>query len=295
MARALLLFTALAASAAAQDATDVLRGIAKYAAGAASWRLTGRTLTSVGMRDSRTTLDLAFRATWERPGRLRYEVLGGPKAGLLVCNGVEGWTLLPGKPGTPLPAGSLCPAAPTNWDTLGDELLDARFDGSGSALVEGRDQPCDRIVAQYSALRGLAPGTPGEMWRGAFRRTLCVDRVRQVILRDEIAGTLTNQRHGPLRFEQTTTYALIERNPQLDDSRFDTGFPFRPLRNRRWFAPCRPPEAPHPNSSTAVNRNTRPKRARRSFRAPRPCQSWWAPTVCRASPAWRAPWATGWI
>ena len=169
MAKALFLFAAIAIGAAPQDAADVLREIAQHAASATSWRLTGRTLTSLELRNAHTTLDLPFRATWERPGRLRYEVLGGAHAGLLVCNGGQGWTLNPAKPSDRAPADALCPASPSNWETLADAPLDARFDRTATTLVEGRDQHCDRIVAHYSALRGLAPGAPGEMWRGSFQ------------------------------------------------------------------------------------------------------------------------------
>jgi len=63
--------------------------------------------------------------------------------------------------------------------------------------------------------------------------TLCVDRTRQVVLRDEIEGTLSGQPQGPLHLKETTTLALIGRDPRINPSVFE--------------GPCRRPEAPGQN------------------------------------------------
>ena len=51
-----------------------------------------------------------------------------------------------------------------------------------------------------------------------------MDRTRQVVLRDEIEGTLTGQPQGPLHLKETTTFALIERDPRINPSVFEAGF-----------------------------------------------------------------------
>lgn len=45
-----------------------------------------------------------------------------------------------------------------------------------------------------------------------------MDRTRQVVLRDEIEGTLSGQPQGPLHLKETTTFALIGRDPRINPS-----------------------------------------------------------------------------
>lgn len=220
--RALLLFLALTSLAAAQDARDLLERIAAHAASADSWQLTGRTVTFLTMGTNRSSQDIVFRTLWERPGRLRYEIAGGRPAGLLVCNGAGGWTAVPRRPGDRIPAPTQCPASPTNWEALTSGLLSAQVQGNGTALVEGRDQPCERISARYSAVRGLAPGKLNQVWNGTFQRYLCVDPNRLLVLRDEIEGNPAAFAGGVTRIRQVTTYALIERNARIDPARFES-------------------------------------------------------------------------
>lgn len=219
--RALPLYLALTSLAAAQDARDLLERIAAHAASADSWQLTGRTVTSLNMGTTRSSQDIVFHALWERSGRLRYEIAGGRPAGLLVCNGAAGWTALPRRPADRIPAPTQCPASPTNWEALTSGLLSAQMQGNGTALVEGRDQPCERISARYSAVRGLAPGKLNQVWNGNFQRYLCVDPDRLLVLRDEIEGNPAAVAAGVSRIRQVTTYALIERNARIDPATFE--------------------------------------------------------------------------
>src|SRR5690242_12725665 len=136
MFRIAVFVTAAAGIAAAQDARSVLDRIASNARSAPSWRLAGSIRTTVGMRGESTYSDVAFRALSQVPGRLRYEIPGGRKAGLLVCSESEGWTLLPGAAAKPMPAGNLCPGSATGWESLTEDLLSAEFDGSSTMWSE---------------------------------------------------------------------------------------------------------------------------------------------------------------
>jgi TonB family protein len=166
------------------------------------------------------TLDLAFRTDWQSPGHLRFEILGGPKAMLLLCEGGDGYTLSPSLPARQTPAGDLCPASPTRWETLTDGLISAVFDGPGTALVEGRSQPCEHISAEYSAVRGLLPGTPNEILRGSMHRDLCVDRARLLVLADDVEGRLNDLRRGPLRIHTSTTFDILQPDAALGPNAF---------------------------------------------------------------------------
>ena len=223
--RVLTLYLALTSLAAAQEARELLERIAAHAAAAGSWQLTGRTVTSLTVGSSRSTQDVVFHSVWERPGRLRYQIAGGRLAGLLACDATGGWTTVPRRPTEKIPAPTQCPASPTNWETLTTGLLSAQIQGTGTALVEGRDQPCERISARYSAVRGLAPGKLNQVWNGSFQRNLCIDRDRLLVLRDEIEGTPAAFEAGASTIRQVTTYALIQRNARLDPAIFESDLP----------------------------------------------------------------------
>jgi TonB family protein len=217
----LLLAFFVRAQAQTGNARETLRELAAKASATDSWRVTGRVQTTLLANRHRTNLDLVIEAS-QTGSHLRYEIPGGPKAGALICDGgqEQGNIVSPGN----------CPATATGWESLTDGLLSARFDGSEQVLFEGREQPCDRIVAEYSALRGLVPGAPNTLWTGDFTRTLCVDRKRMLVLRDRVEGAMVGGNAPSMRIDQTRSFVRIERGAAIDPEIFRPGLriPFAP-------------------------------------------------------------------
>jgi TonB family protein len=202
----LLALPLAALAVAADDSRSVLQEIATASRSAASWRVIARTVSTVSVGEDSRTLDLAVTAASQRNGLVRYEIPAGRFATRLVCDSKTA-------------AGS-CPTSATGWETLTQSLLGARWNGADTALFEGRDRPCDLIIAQYSALPGLTPGEPAKTVNGIFHRTLCVDQEHTLVLRDEVEGFVSGGPRGRMRIEQKTTYARIERDAKLSPNLF---------------------------------------------------------------------------
>jgi TonB family protein len=102
--------------------------------------------------------------------------------------------------------------------------------GQDRSEFEGRLQECELIEASYETTETLLPGVPSA---GRIVRSLCVDPLRHLILRERIEGQPAVTPTGATHFSMTITYSRIELNPSLSASAFQ----FEPPSGSQQVAP----------------------------------------------------------
>ena len=131
----------------------------------------------------------------------------------------------------------------TDFSHVADDVTSAAVIGPSRARFEGRDQTCTEVEAHYRVVKELMV-PPGMILKlGRVTRRMCIDRTRNLILRDRFEADTDA---GPDRYHivQTVTYDRIDRNPPLSAALFD----FQPPRNARLHQdPAPPPVAPPPS------------------------------------------------
>jgi len=108
----------------------------------------------------------------------------------------------------------------TDFSHVADDVTSAAaIIGPSRARFEGRDQTCTDVEAHYRVVKELMV-PPGMILKlGRVTRRMCIDRRRNLILRDRFEADTDA---GPDRYHivQTVTYDRIDRNPPLSAALF---------------------------------------------------------------------------
>lgn len=221
-----VLFAAVAAAQPAGDARGLLADVAAAMYELKSWRATG-TMTvelDLGGRVSRT--ESAFTMAKASPKLMRLDVTGSAPTTSIVCDGATSWVSLPdlGRynhlPYTSNPRCS--PAAP--WPDLLQDAEAVSSRGSGAVEIGGSKLSCELVEVALSRLPLLAnvndrTRSP-RVTQGT--RTLCIDRARRSVLRDEVRAVLAAGELGLVAAQlvAVSTYTSFERDPDLPGDLF---------------------------------------------------------------------------
>lgn len=221
-----------------QDGRVLLQGVAKASRNVTTFRAEGRIDQDldIGLISGKETL--RFRVATREPRQARIEISGGAEWAtglpyLAVCGDGGAWLYLDkGKTYERLNAedtASYCEASMlTDFSRVADDVLSAVVIGSSRVRFEGRDQTCTEVEARYRVVNELMipPGMVVKLGRAT--RRMCIDRARNLILRDRFEADTDA---GPDRHHivQTVTYDRIERNPPLLAALFE----FKPPRNAK--------------------------------------------------------------
>ena len=236
-----------------QDARALLQGVANASRALTTFRAEGRIDQDldIGLGGGKRTL--RFRVATRQPRQARIEISGGEKwmtglPYLAVCRDGGGWLYLDKvkmyERLNAEDAAEYCEAGMlTDFSHVADDVTSAAVIGPSRARFEGRDQTCTEVEAHYRVVKELMV-PPGMILKlGRVTRRMCIDRTRNLILRDRFEADTDA---GPDRYHivQTVTYDRIDRNPPLSATLFD----FQPPRNARLHQdPLPPPVVPPPS------------------------------------------------
>lgn len=194
-----------------EDARPLLQQIADSARNAKSWRAEGVVTNEYTGPGAQTKLEFQLKVAAARPNFSRMETTGGMASDLVVCDGSTAWIYRPNAnqyTKSPAAGNPACGMTVLGWTTLMDGLESAVFNRRETVQFQGAATTCDVVEAEYTKLRLTsargaipAPGT----------RTLCIDRTRNLILRDRVQTA---------HFSSTTVYTSIEVEPQLPPDLF---------------------------------------------------------------------------
>jgi TonB family protein len=236
-----------------QDARALLQGVANASSALTTFRAEGRIDQDldIGLGSGQRTL--RFRVATREPRQARIEISGGEEwmtglPFLAVCRDGGAWLYLDKvkmyeRLNADAAAGYCASAMLTDFSHVADDVTSAAVIGPSRAHFEGRDQTCTDVEAHYRLIKELMV-PPGMVLKlGRVTRRMCIDRARNLILRDRFEADTDA---GPDRYHiiQTVTYDRIDRNPPLSAALFD----FQPPRNARLKQdPMPPPVAPPPS------------------------------------------------
>jgi TonB family protein len=187
-----------------QDARPLLEAISDAVRAAGSVRAEGvnaedPAAAAAARRETR------FEVVTQGPLLMRYHAGYGPNQVLQVCDGTSRWTYqeLPNTYTRATDNERVCAPLVARWNDLTEGVVTARVTGRDHSEFEGHDQECTVIEISYAA----------------SRRTLCVDPVRHLVLRERTeypAGQVVpniHQRRIPGNepaLAQTITYSHVE-------------------------------------------------------------------------------------
>ena len=205
-----------------RDATELLTKVVNAARSAKSWRVEGH-VTDVDGRVS------AFHLAWRAPDLTRYESEVESGHTLTVCNGTAIWTYhsnqnryqkLARKVGDHSDAAyrywiSRCGFDVWQWRDRLKGISSAAFVGHDTVESGGHSRGCENVRAIY----------PMKLKRthrsGQSIVTMCIDTDRLEILREKRELDYPASANMPaIHQASTSTYGLIERNPDLDSGLF---------------------------------------------------------------------------
>jgi len=245
-----------------QDARALLQGVANASKALTTFRAEGRIDQDLDIGFGGGTRTLRFRVATRDPRQARIEISGGEKwmtglPYLAVCRDGGGWLYLEKSKGyermNAEDAAEYCEAGMlTDFSHVADDVTSAAVIGPSRARFEGRDQTCTDVEAHYRVVKDLMV-PPGMILKlGRVTRRMCIDRTRNLILRDRFEADTDV---GPDRYHivQTVTYDRIDRNPTLPVSLFD----FLPPRNARLYQDPAPPPAVAPPPSLPPGQRVR--------------------------------------
>ncbi len=236
-----------------QDARALLQGVANAARDVTTFRAEGRIEQDldIGLGGGQRTL--RFRVATREPGQARIEISGGEEwmtglPYLAVCRDGGGWLYLDKvktyeRLNAEDAAGYCAAGMLTDFSHVADDVMSAVVIGPSRVRFEGRDRACTEVEARYRVVNALMvpPGTVVKL--GRVTRRMCIDRARNLILRDRFEADTDA---GPDRYHiaQTVTYERLDRNPTLSATLFD----FQPPRNARLHQDQAPPPVAPPPS-----------------------------------------------
>jgi TonB family protein len=235
-----------------QDARALLQGVANASRALTSVRAEGQIDQDLDIGLGGGKRMLRFRVATREPHQARIEISGGEKwmtalPYVAVCREGGGWLCLDKlkmyERLTPEDAAGYCEAGMlTDFSHVADDVMSAAVVGLSRARFEGRDQTCTDLEAHYRVVKALMV-PPGMILKlGRVTRRMCIDRSRNLILRDRFEADTDA---GPDRYHivQTVTYDRIDRSPPLSAALFA----FQPPRNAKLRQdPAPPPAVPLP-------------------------------------------------
>ncbi|HTX34098.1 MAG TPA: energy transducer TonB [Bryobacteraceae bacterium] len=199
MKAAAIFLAVLAASAqTGEDARPLLRSIMNAAASAGSVRAEGVIARetadpAIPRRETR------FKLVTQGPQLMRYQAGSGAGQVLQVCDGVSRWDYSEASRSytRATQAGEKCAPPAAWWSGLMEGLASATVTGPDHSEFEGRMQPCEVIEAAYAS----------------FRRRLCVDPARGLVLRERTDYPAAAGIPGAAERSTTITYSQIVYGP----------------------------------------------------------------------------------
>jgi TonB family protein len=186
-----------------------------------SWRATGTLTVEVGMGGSVSRTESAFTMTKVAPDLMRLDVTGSPPSTSIVCDGESLWVELPERrrytQSPQLSSPGCSPAAP--WPDLLQDAGAVSLRGSETVEIGGIRLACEVVEVALSELPVLidVDGKVRRLRIAQGTRTLCIDRTRRVVLRDELRAILPFREigTGAAQLSTVTTYRSFERDPDL--------------------------------------------------------------------------------
>jgi len=210
-----LLLIVLAGFASAQTNEDprvLLQETAASAHAAKSWLAEGMTTSAMTGQGMRIHSEIHFKIAFERPSKMRLEIdtnetIGGmppSRSGtLMVCDGIDHWTHY--SPGTTFSRAtvgvSACRPEFGDYSNLTENVVSATLSGEDQVQFAGKAQECKLVLVEYATV----PGSE------RYTRTLCVDPIQHLVLRDVVERRLAPDRV----LVETTTYSSYVRNSAL--------------------------------------------------------------------------------
>ena len=214
-----LLFTSTALAQQGEDARPLLQQVADAARNVKSWRAEFTANVEITAEGMQSKMELPSKETAQGPNFLRREMTLAGTPVLIVCDGVNTWNYAPALkryqsiPGT----GAACVSTFGSWAQLLNGLQSAVITGSDTVVFEGVPTPCDVVRAEYATLPSGANLSGGTNVQGTGTRTMCVDRNRSLILRDNIETKAVPFPSSPngVQSKAMIAYSSIERDPVL--------------------------------------------------------------------------------
>ncbi len=217
-----MLLASLASAQQGQDARALLKKVVDTARATKSWRAE---FTRIGEQRSDKVSDLSqmsLKMTLQRPSSALIE---GYPGYVLTCDGVTAWRYhlsLNNFANVPVGRYRSCLGFFPEWTNLLDGLRSAAIVGRDAVQFQGAQTSCEVIRIEYTLRLDFRTGTVV----APAVRTLCIEAGRAMILRDEVVYSYTAVNFpGPgdssvVKRKMTTTYSMIERNPNLPSSTF---------------------------------------------------------------------------
>lgn len=216
-----MLLASLASAQQGQDARALLKKVVDTARTTKSWRAEFTRIHEQRSDKMSDLIQMSVKTTLQRPYSAHIEGEGGY---VLTCDGVTAWRYHPSLNNfANFPVGRYrsCLGFVPEWTNLLDGLRSAAIVGRDAVQFQGALTPCEVVRVEYTRWLNFTTGTVV----APAVRTLCIDAGRALILRDEDAYSYTAVDYpgpGPsvLRRKTTTTYSMIERNPNLPSNSF---------------------------------------------------------------------------
>jgi|HubBroStandDraft_6_1064221.scaffolds.fasta_scaffold72631_2 outer membrane lipoprotein-sorting protein len=214
----LILLAVITASAqTGKDARRLLESISKAVRSSDNLRVEGTAIRDV-TGEQAVHEETSFVLAVQGPLRLSFHA-NGPKPILQVCDGTWLWNYSEDSNSYTKSAADmeLCSPPFARWANLTEYLVDAKIIRNDHSEFEGHPQECEVIEATYEAPKPLLPEFPVV---GRQTRTLCIDSVRHLVLREQLGTPPAVNQTGARRYSMTITYSRIELNASLDASLF---------------------------------------------------------------------------
>ena len=230
MVVALALFLAGVASAQTnEDARALLQEIASSSLAAKSWLAEGTQVSELTGRGMHLHSDSRFKFAYQGPSKMRWEITthetlpgtGGdfPTGTLAVCDGTDSWVY--NSPGTSFyrssVAASGCKAQMEDFSKIAENLVSATPAGQDHVQFAGAARECQLVRAEYAVPTGPGDSSP----TARFVRTLCIDPVQKLVLRDRTEKGNASD----IVVVETTTYTSYERDTDLPAALFQFQVP----------------------------------------------------------------------
>ncbi|MGD0500562.1 MAG: TonB family protein [Bryobacteraceae bacterium] len=215
---AIAVLIAAAASAPAQtsgDAVTLLQQVAQAAQSTASWRAEGQIVTETRAEFSAVSATEPFKAFIRGQQELRYET-SGPNATIVVSNGSTVWRYASASNSYTRQDGlrGFWPSEVLAWKAFPAMLRNAAIVGRDQVEFDGQTAECELV-------RGELPPSGRGNDAPSGTRTLCIDRARLLVLRDQTEYGSTPNGGATEHITRTISYSRVERNAPLEASLFE--------------------------------------------------------------------------
>ncbi len=195
-----------------KDARRLLETISKAARSASSLRVEGSLVRETTGERGTNRQDISFELATQGPLQMRVKIRDRTASMLQICDGTYIWNYdeIANSYGKSAATVDRCNPPVARWQDLTDYLVGAKLTGQDHSEFEGRTEECEVIEAAYETPKPLLPGVPSA---GRLRRSLCVDSVRHLVLREGIEVQPGIGSTGAAHYSMAITYSRIELNP----------------------------------------------------------------------------------